>query len=186
MPDSGVELNDPEVRALAEATIRALHHQHRTPLLQYVRQLIPYDPHRAEDVVQETFLRAWFLVRTGDDRPGSLRPWLFTVARNLVVDMSRRDRARPVEVSDEAGVANVPDLRDLAEAVSQTRLVVDALAELHPAQREVLVHVHCLGRTRTETARVLGIPAGTVKSRNHHAVRALRRVLTDCGAAQCA
>ncbi|MBS2539005.1 sigma-70 family RNA polymerase sigma factor [Catenulispora sp. NF23] len=183
MPDSGVAENEAEVRVGAEAAIGALYRQHRTPLLQYVRQLIPYDPHRAEDVVQETFLRAWFLVRTGADRPGSLRPWLFTVARNLVIDMSRRDRARPLEVNDEATVANVPDLRDLADSVSQTRLVVDALAALHPYQREVLIHVHCLGRTRTETARVLGIPAGTVKSRNHHAVRALRRVLTDCGAA---
>jgi RNA polymerase sigma-70 factor (ECF subfamily) len=167
----------------AEEALRALHDEHREPLLRHVRQLIPHDPHRAEDVVQETFLRAWHLVRAEGLRPGSPRPWLFTVARNIVIDMSRRDSARPAEVWDEAGLASVPCRRDVADEACDAALVGGALALLRPQQREVLVLVHCLGRTGAEAARALGIPPGTVKSRSHHAMRALREVLAERGVA---
>ena len=75
--------------------LRALYSEHGGPLLGYVLRLTGGDRTQAEDVVQETLLRAWRHPDALTGRP--VRPWLFTVARNLVVDAHRARRARPPE-----------------------------------------------------------------------------------------
>ncbi|GAB3107893.1 sigma-70 family RNA polymerase sigma factor [Streptomyces calidiresistens] len=167
---------EPHGRRLATLLLR-----HRERLLRHVVRLTGGDPHRAEDIVQETLLRAWvFLELTDDTDPAEeerLVAWLHRVARNLVIDTHRRDRAVPVGV--------VPDElmppaggSDVAEAVVDRQVVRHALARLSPAHREVLVEVHLRDRTGAEAARAIGIPPGTVKSRTHYALVALRRELT--------
>ena len=94
---------------------------------------------------------------------GSLRPWLFAVARRIAVDAHRRRAARPREVGDEA-LASVPAHGDDIDRALDVWLVADALATLTPAHREVLVQTYFSGKTVAEAAGALGIPVGTVKS----------------------
>ncbi|GAA2886267.1 sigma-70 family RNA polymerase sigma factor [Streptosporangium fragile] len=161
-----------------EQLVRALFDEHGGPLYGYVLRLTG-DPGRAEDVVQETLLRAW---RHPDAFAGrSIRAWLFTVARNLVVDQHRARKSRPPETGDEA-LAVVPADDELERAV-ESWAVAEALAALRPEHREVLAEVYYQGKSVKEAAEALGIPAGTVKSRTYYALRALKLALEERGLA---
>lgn len=165
--------------AADEELVRALYDEHSRALLAYVMRLTGGDRQRAEDIVQETLLRAWRNPQSLDPARGSVRPWLFTVARNLVVDAERARRARPQEVAElGAVVAPVGDGIDRALAA---QVVVDALASLSPEHREALVETYYRGRSVAEAAKSLGIPEGTVKSRTYYALRNLRSALEERG-----
>src|SRR4051812_10688002 len=85
--------------------MRTLHDEHATALWSFVLGLTNGDRGRAEDVVQETLLRAWrrpelLQVDADGQHSGSIRSWLFTVARNIVVDQWRSSRRRPEWLTD--------------------------------------------------------------------------------------
>ncbi|HET9076602.1 MAG TPA: sigma-70 family RNA polymerase sigma factor [Acidimicrobiales bacterium] len=160
-----------------EQMLRALCAEHAGALLGYATRLTGGDRGRAEDIVQETLLRAWRHPQALDPARGSLRPWLLTVARRIAIDEHRARRARPYEVELEPrdlGVA--PDRLDEALA---GWLVEDALSTLSPEHRAVLTETYLRGRSVDEAARALGIPSGTVKSRCYYALRALRLALQE-------
>ena len=138
------------------------------------------DSQRAEDVVQEVFLRAWRNLSTLDLERRPLRPWLLSVARNLLTDAHRAAKSRPVLVDDERTLAAVTGPDEIDRAVESWQLAA-ALQRLTPEHREVLVQAHWMGRSVAETAAVLGVPPGTVKSRTYYAVRALRLALEEMG-----
>jgi RNA polymerase sigma-70 factor (ECF subfamily) len=145
----------------------------------FVLRLTAGDRQRAEDVVQETMLRAW-RERGQLDRSGpSLMPWLATVARRIVIDEQRKRDVRPAETAaDNLERASVTDLTD---DVLRSVIVTDALRALSPSHREVLNATILSDRTVNEAAQVLGIPVGTVKSRVYYALRALKLVLAERG-----
>jgi RNA polymerase sigma-70 factor (ECF subfamily) len=161
-----------------EDLIRSLYQEHGRSLLDYATRLTG-DRAAAEDVVQETLLRAWKHADALQSGVGSIRGWLLTVARNLVTDRARARAVRPMEVNQPVDVPAAQ--RDHAEAVVDTMTVMGALEGLSPEHRAVLVEVYYRGRTVNETAAVLGIAPGTVKSRTYHAVRALRATLGQSG-----
>jgi RNA polymerase sigma-70 factor (ECF subfamily) len=164
-----------------EQLIRALYAEHGGPLLGYVQRLTGGDRQSAEDIVQETLLRAWRNPGALAGRP--VRPWLFTVARNLVVDTYRARRARPTEVGDPGLHASSWVAADDADRALESWTVADALSTLRPDHRQVLVETYYLGRSVAEAAAELGIPAGTVKSRAYYALRALKLALEERGLA---
>ena len=160
--------------------MRTLYAEHAGPLLGYVLKLTDGDRQRAEDVVQETLLRAWRHPESLDPSRGSLRPWLWTVARNIVVDAARARRARPFEVAAEDALAAV-SVDDQIERALLSWEVAEALGTLSADHRAVLIETYYRGRTVAEAADALGIPAGTVKSRAFYALRALRLALEERG-----
>jgi RNA polymerase sigma-70 factor (ECF subfamily) len=167
--------NGQDQRAPDEDLIRFLFQEHGRSVLAYATRLTG-DRAAAEDVLQETLLRAW---RHADnlrsDSKGSVRGWLLTVARNIVTDRARARAVRPQEVGEPIDVPAVE--RDHAEQVVNEMAVLGAMDKLSAEHREVLVEMYYRGRTVAEAAQVLRIPPGTVKSRSYHAMRALRAVL---------
>lgn len=162
-----------------EAVVRVLYDEHAGALFGYVLRLVDGDRHRAEDVVQETLFRAWRHPDSLAPERGSVRPWLWTVARRVVLDGERARRARPREVTDAAGQpALVEDGIDRALAA---QVVADALTSLTSEHREALVETYYRGRSVADAARSLGIPEGTVKSRTYYALRNLRSALEERG-----
>ncbi|HKS45031.1 MAG TPA: sigma-70 family RNA polymerase sigma factor [Amycolatopsis sp.] len=154
--------------------------RHRAALFGFVLALTDHDRQWAEDVVQETLFRAWrHAERIGDVR--HLRPWLFTVARRIVIDDRRSRRSRPLDLDDaDAAARELPGSEDPAESLSAI-LLRDAVLGLRPKYRMVLAEIYFHGRSTTEAARTLGLATGTVKSRLNYALRTLRTALAEIG-----
>jgi len=158
--------------------MRALHDEHSAALWSFALRLTGGDYARAQDVVQEALMRAWRHPEVLDPARGSVRSWLFTTARRIVIDEWRRSEVRPLIITDDVPEVVTPDAVD---AALQAWLIEDALAALSAAHRDVLVECFLRGRSVAEAARILGIAPGTVKSRTHYALRALKLALEEMG-----
>lgn len=132
----------------------------------------------AEEVVQETFARAWLHLVELEQTVGAPRAWLLTVARNVLIDRSRRQAVRPVLVDGTAAEGVVDGGMD---AAVEAAVLAEALARLSPDHRAVLRLGVASGRSVAEVAEALAVPGGTVKSRTFYALRALRVALDELG-----
>ena len=112
---------------------------------------------------------------SADDRP--VRPWLFRVARNLLIDANRAARAQPIVVLDRAAGEARTDSG--VEEILDRQLVSAALQHLSTAHQTVLVETFYRGGTMATVARELGIPHGTARSRLHYALDAMRKELQE-------
>jgi len=160
--------------------MQQLHDEHASALFGFCLHLTG-DRVRAEDVAQETLLRAWQRPSVLDASRGSVRSWLFTVARNIVIDEWRSKRHQ-----NEHATADLPepgDPVDQTDSLLQSWVVAEALTQLSPEHRAVLLECYYRGRSVAEASRRLGVPEGTVKSRTHYALRALRLALEELGVA---
>ncbi|NMN95662.1 sigma-70 family RNA polymerase sigma factor [Antrihabitans stalactiti] len=157
--------------------MRVLYDEHASALWRYTLGLIG-DQGRAEDIVQETLFRAWQRPNVLDQSTTSARAWLFTVARNLAFDEHRSARSRR-----EFGMDNPPERQspDQSDRALDSWLISDALATLSVDHREVVVLAYYRGLSTHQIAAELDIPEGTVKSRMHYGMRALRLALQEMG-----
>jgi RNA polymerase sigma-70 factor (ECF subfamily) len=168
----------PDTSDIDERFVRAIYDEHGPLLLKYAAS-ITHDRQAAEDIVQETILRAWR--RAGrlakDDRP--LRPWLMRVARNLAIDRQRLASTVREQGSSDAleGIAGA----DTFDRALDAWQLADALGQLSADHRNALVELYFRGRSVNEAATALGVPPGTVKSRTYYALRALKLILEEQG-----
>ncbi len=161
-----------------ERGLQAVYAAHGPELLRFAQRSLG-DHQLAEEAVQETFVRAWRNARRFDEALGSLRTWLFAIARNVVIDLARSRSSRPAipvsivpdRVSDDSELERLATLWQLEEALRRIR----------PEHQEVLVEVSIRGRPYADVAAELGLPAGTVKSRVYYGLRALRVALEELG-----
>lgn len=171
----GADRADPDA-----ALMKALYDEHAAVLWRYAVRLTG-DATLAEDVVQETLLRAWQHPEVIGDTERSSRAWLFTVARNMIIDDRRSARHRNVVGSIDEEGAPEQSTPDEVNAALDRLLIADAMAQLSTEHRAVIERSYYRGWTTAQIAKDLDIAEGTVKSRLHYAVRALRLTLQELG-----
>ncbi len=133
----------------------------------------------AEEMVQETFVRVWRAAAGFDPGKGTVRAWIFTIARRVAIDLHRR-RPGGREVGGDA----LPELGAMDGRLDTLVLeltVREALDALSPAHRQALELAYQHDLSQSEIAERLGVPLGTVKSRTHTALRAMREALGERG-----
>ena len=133
----------------------------------------------AEEVVQDVFTRAWRHAGEWEPSRGSLRTWLYGIARNAVIDHERRRSRRPQVDSDETD-----HIADAGEPIEQAVVrwqVEIALGRLRPEHREVIALAHIQGLRIREIAERLGLAEGTVKSRTYYGLQSLKLALEELG-----
>ncbi len=164
------------VRDAGGETLKGIYEAHGREVLGYVTAAL-HDRAVAEEVTQEVFLRVWLHADRFDPARGTPRTWIFSIARNLVIDTIRRRAARPhaLGVSEDAMGAGGDDI----ERAELRLVVVEALRRLTPDHREVVAHVVLGGEDLRETARRLGVPLGTVKSRLFYGLAGLRLAVVE-------
>ncbi|MDH6244760.1 sigma-70 family RNA polymerase sigma factor [Mycobacterium sp. OTB74] len=168
-------MSDPEA-----AMMRVLYDEHAGALWRYALRLTS-DAARAEDVVQETLLRAWQHPSVLTDSEQSPRAWLYTVARNLIIDEQRSARRRHETASPQVETAADRPGPDEIDARLDQMLITEALSQLSVDHRAVIERAYYRGQGVAQIATELQIAEGTVKSRLHYAVRALRLNLQEMG-----
>jgi RNA polymerase sigma-70 factor (ECF subfamily) len=159
----------------AERCLLAECSEYLPALHSFLSRLLGGDQHHAEDLVQETLIRCWLKYEDADLE--MLRPWLFTVARNLSIDVHRKNRMRPMEIESDHKAFSELSAAASDEAVLSTLALMEALGGLAPKHRAVLYRTIFLEETEEEVAMQLDIPKGTVKSRRFYGLRTLRLVL---------
>ena len=135
--------------------------------------------HLVDDVVQDTFVRAFASI-DGFRGESSLRTWLFTIARRLVLDQRRAERRRgeQVQVRDD-DVRTDFDPLDTVVADETERRMRDAVTRLTPTQREVFVLRMSEGMSYKEIADSVGTTEGAARVHYHNAMRAIKEFLDD-------
>jgi RNA polymerase sigma-70 factor (ECF subfamily) len=135
------------------------------------------DRAQAEDVTQEAFTAVWRSAESYRPERGSAGGWLYTVARNAIVDRMRRNSRADMtaELPELASPESGPD--EQAEEAYRAWRVHRAVEELNPNEREVIELAYWSGLSQTEVANFLGQPLGTVKTRTRSALARLADVL---------
>ncbi|HEX2050281.1 MAG TPA: sigma-70 family RNA polymerase sigma factor [Actinomycetota bacterium] len=135
------------------------------------------DPALAQDVAQETFVRAWRHAAAYDARRGRVATWLLSIARNLAIDVTRMRRQDPIDPGMLAELRIAAPDSDPSERefpVDETERLRAAVATLPEEQRRALVLAAFYGRTAREIAELERIPIGTAKTRIRASMLKLR------------
>jgi RNA polymerase sigma-70 factor (ECF subfamily) len=136
----------------------------------------------AEEAVQETFVRAWRRADLYDEGRAPLQAWLFSICRNVVIDMSRARKIRPALADGDVAASRETSAGfDATERMVQSAALEEALRRVAPEHRQVLTEVLILDRPQDAVAAELGVPVGTVKSRVFYGLRSLRKSLEAIG-----
>ncbi len=170
-----------------------LYARYREPISRYVNRILR-DRETADDVTQEAFCRA-FDARASFDPEGRFSAWLYAIAHNLCVNELRRRKARPnvslnttvhIALSDEDSedVELHETIADSGESVEQRLerrevegLIERATRQLPDRQRQIVALRFYQGMKYAEIREQIGCSIGTIKSRIHHAVRRIRRII---------
>jgi len=136
----------------------------------------------ADEVVQETFWRAWTRSETYRAERGTALSWLFGIAHHMAIDLTRKRASRqPTLESVTPDPADRKPVEESVWAALRRKQVVAALADLEPEQRRVLELAYFGGLTHREIAEVTRSPLGTVHTRARLALQKLRSALLAKG-----
>ncbi|MCM1036671.1 MAG: sigma-70 family RNA polymerase sigma factor [Bacteroides sp.] len=162
--------------------------RHQGRLLSYIMQLTG-NRQQAEDIFQETFVKAIMTIRQGGYvESGKFGAWLSRIARNLFIDQFRQERAEPTMSTDDADV-DILNRKELSEQTIEDGMIdlqirddVRRLITLLPEQqREVLVMRYYQGLSFKEIAEQTGVSINTALGRMRYAILNLRRISRERG-----
>lgn len=168
-----------------EAAFGELTNRHLRGVYSFALRLVG-DAAAAEDISQETFLKAWKSLKKYNQASSKFKTWLLRIARNTAIDYLRKKKHIPLSAfENEAGgnvlAETVADTGELAptmlERLDDARELHEVLAQLSPKHREILLLYYSNDLTFEEIAQMLGEPANTVKSRHRRALVALRTLI---------
>jgi RNA polymerase sigma-70 factor, ECF subfamily len=160
-----------------ETSLRAAYAAHGGELYRFALRSLG-DTGAAEEAVQETFVRAWRAGQRFDPSLGSLRTWLFAIARNVVIDIGRARSVRPPLAG---GDGAEPAAEDPVDRVMVAWQVEEALRRISDDHRVAIIETYYRGRPHAEVAADLRIPEGTLRSRIFYGLKALRLALEEMG-----
>lgn len=166
-------------RSSDEADIRSFYREHGGELFGLAYRSLG-DRGLAEEIVQETFVRAWRSRERFDERRGSRRTWLFAIARNLITDAARARRSRPKLASPGAQERTERSSGgDPTERVAKEMVLWEAVGRLREEHQVVVTEVHYRGRSYAELSEELDVPVGTLRSRAFYALKSLCLILEE-------
>jgi RNA polymerase sigma-70 factor (ECF subfamily) len=160
-----------------EAGLREAFLAHGGELFGFARRSLN-STQNAEDVVQETFSRAWRSRARFDPTLGSLRTWLFAIERRVIYDVSAKVTKNAVTSIDQIGE---PASDDTIERALLGWQIESALQRLDSDHRMIVTELYFNGRSGREVAELFGLPEGTVRSRAFYALKMLRLLLEEDG-----
>jgi len=162
--------------------VRAAYAAHGPELFRFALRGLG-DVGAAQDVVQETFLRAWRAADRFDADVASLRVWLFAIARTTMIDHVRASAVRPWDADVQSAPASAaePSIEDHADCLMRSWLVQEALRRISDEHRTAIVETHLRERPHAEVAAELGIPIGTLRSRIFYGLKSLRLAMEEMG-----
>ena len=163
-----------------EAVLRGAYDAHAGELFGFALRSLG-DRGLAEEVVQETFVRAWRSREKFDEGRGSLRTWLFAIARNLVIDAVRARNSRPAVAASPENPKEAEATEDPSEEALRGMLISEALESLSEDHRFVINEVYYRDRKYSEVAEEIGVPPVTLRSRVYYALKSLRLILEEKG-----
>lgn len=139
----------------------------------------------AEEAMQETFLRAWRSADRWDPAAGSVRTWMYAIARNVCIDALRSKSRRfgidtPTD-HNETQTHGEPFDDTSLDSMLSSWMLEEALRRLAADQRDAIVLTYVRDRPYAEIAAVLGIPEATLRTRVFYGLKALRKVLEEMG-----
>ncbi|HEV8666467.1 MAG TPA: RNA polymerase sigma factor [Candidatus Paceibacterota bacterium] len=173
-----------------EAAFGELTARHLRQIYSYALRLVG-DAAAAEDISQETFLKAWKSLKKYDEKSSKFKTWLLRIARNTAIDYLRKKKHVPLSYfeSDTGGnvlAETIADPEELApqmlERLDDARELHETLANLSPKHREILLLYYTNDATFEEIAEALNEPTNTVKSRHRRALAALKALIAPNGA----
>lgn len=179
-PEEGLQ---PGTQLTDDRGIRSAYAAHGTEIYRFCLRGLG-ETGAAEEAVQETFLRAWQAAARYDSTRGSLRVWLFAIARNVIIDLHRkRGSFSYAQVPADEGMVSsaVPPVADSSGPVLNRQVIDEALGKLSDEHREVLVDKFFHDKSYDEVAEETGVPKGTLRSRTFYALKALRVALDEMG-----
>lgn len=171
--------DDDSTGDLDDRLLTALYETYVVVVRRFVRTYVA-DPEHAEDAVQETFLRAWRHIDRIDVAEGNPRSFLFTTARNVLIDQWRAQSRRAELVHDDTTVNAAPTEDDVTKSLERI-LINESLRTLSTEHRDVIKALYFDDLSVTEAAARLDVAVGTIKSRSYYAVRALRVAFDEMG-----
>jgi RNA polymerase sigma-70 factor (ECF subfamily) len=164
---------------LEESALAEVFDMYYPPLYRYVYHHVGH-VETAEDLTAEIFQRLLEHLSTGRGPRRLLKPWLFRVAHNIVVDDARRQAHRNHQPLDaRLPQSNMPPVEEQARLSLLAAEARRALRELTPKQRAVIVMKYLSGMSNVEVAHTLTLPVGAVKSLQHRGLASLRRILSQ-------
>ncbi|MDI6873075.1 RNA polymerase sigma factor [Candidatus Solincola sp.] len=135
----------------------------------------------AEDLTEEVFLRCLVHIGEYNPRKAPFRAWVFRIARNMLVDHLRKSARRERKAATAHEAPGEPPVGETLEEEERRRAVREALEELPPTQRQVVIMKYFSGMNNTEVASALGKSEGAVNALQHRALRKLGGILERWG-----